>query len=489
MRTGVHGLALGSAALLLAAAAPVPRVVVTGGRIDGRVAADGAQVFRGIPYAAPPLGRLRWREPQPVRPWHGVRSAAESAPACLQNDYGWNKSDAAHASEDCLTLDVRTAGLRGKRPVMVWIHGGSNRAGSARGTVDSRITAHGVVLVAIQYRLGIFGFLAHRGAAAEAGGHAGNYGLMDQIAALRWVRANIATFGGDPANVTIFGESAGSQDVSLLLAAPAARGLFTKAILESGTPGFGMPFRPLGEALGLGDQAARLLGAQGIGGLRRAPAATLLAVDRKLHDPVIAAPGSVWNDDMVWLRTQIDGAVLPRSPAALLRQAPPRPVILGTSVAEFGPAEGSIDLGAALRFGFGAQADTVAAGYRAPDARRGGPLLALSTDLLFTCPTDRLANQLAGQGWPVWRYRFDLARDGGRSGHGSELPFLFDGLPIGGEPGLLQRLWTGFAAAGAPGAAWPRYTLKGQAGVTFSATGIVPGAFETPAACRSRSAL
>lgn len=489
MPMGIQGLALGSIALLLGAAAPAPRVAVTGGRIEGREAADGARVFRGIPYAAPPLARLRWRAPQPVRAWRGVRAASQLAPACLQNDYGWNAGDAAHASEDCLTLDVRTPDLRGRRPVMVWIHGGSNRAGSARGTVDSRITAQGVVLVAVQYRLGIFGFLAHRGAAAEAGGHAGNYGLMDQIAALRWVRANIKAFGGDPANVTIFGESAGSQDVSLLLAAPAARGLFAKAILQSGTPGFGTPFRPFGEALGLGDQAQRLLGVQGIAGLRRASAAALLQADRKLHDPVIAAPGSVWNDDMVWLRTQVDGAVLPRSPAVLLRRAPPRPVIVGTSVAEFGPAEGSIDLAAALRFGFGARADAVADAYHMPDARRGGPLLALSTDLIFTCPADRLANQLAGQGWPVWRYRFDLAKDGGRSSHGSELPYLFDGLAIGGQPALLQRLWTDFAKTGTPSADWPRFARGALTGVQFDAQGMRTLSFVTPEVCRFRSEI
>lgn len=488
MRRWISGLALSGACLLLGAAAPMPapRVRLASGTLAGQIAEDGARVFRGIPYAAPPLGALRWRAPRPVRPWRGIRAAAAPAPACLQNDYGWNRNDAAHASEDCLTLDVRTPDLRGKRPVMVWIHGGSNRAGSARGTVESRLTAQGVVLVAVQYRLGIFGFLAHRGAAAEAGGHAGNYGLMDQIAALRWVRDNIAAFGGDPANVTIFGESAGSQDVSLLLAAPAARGLFGKAVLESGTPGFGMPFRTAGEALALGDQAGRLLGTRGIAGLRRASAAALLAADRKLHDPVIAAPGSVWNDDMIWLRTQIDGAVLPRRPDMLLRQAPPRPVILGTSVAEFGPAEGSLDLDAALRFGFGGNADAMAPAYRAPDARRGGPLLALSTDLIFTCPVDRLANQLAAQGWPVWRYRFDLAKDGGRSSHGSELPYLFDGLAIGAQPGLLQQLWTAFARTGTPGAAWPRFNPAKPVAAQFDAGGMRPLPAPTPAACRYR---
>ncbi|WP_333572312.1 carboxylesterase/lipase family protein [Sphingomonas sp.] len=476
--------------LLSAAAAPEPRIAVTGGVIEGRRADDGALVFRGIPYAAPPLAGNRWKAPQPVRPWRGTRLAAAPAPACLQNDAGWNKGDAAHASEDCLTLDVRTPGKQGRRPVMVWIHGGSNRAGSARGTVDSRLTTNGVVLVAVQYRLGIFGFLAHRGAAAEARGHAGNYGLLDQIAALHWVRANIAKFGGDPANVTIFGESAGSQDVSLLLAAPATRGLFAKAILESGTPGFGMPFRSRAEGFALGDQAERLVGTRGIAGLRHAPAASLLAADRQLHDPVIARAHAVWNDDMVWLRTQIDGLVLPRSPRLLLQEAPPRPVILGTSVAEFGPAEGSIALADALRAAFGAQAASLADRYRAPDPRRGGPLLALSTDLIFGCPTERLATLLAGRDWPIWRYRFDLARDGGRSSHGSELPYLFDGLAVAGQPALLQRLWVRFAQTGAPDpAAWPRYTARRPQEVLFDAQGMRAVDAAPPAACALHDTL
>jgi para-nitrobenzyl esterase len=151
-----------------------------------------------------------------------LRDASRPGPSCLQNDYGWNHADYVRASEDCLTLDVATTSLTGKRPVMVWIHGGSNRAGSAGETVRS-LARRGVVLVAVQYRLGLLGYLPHRALAGEQGGHAGNYGLMDQIAALRWVQANIARFGGDPAQVTIFGESAGAQDVGLLLAAPKQR--------------------------------------------------------------------------------------------------------------------------------------------------------------------------------------------------------------------------------------------------------------------------
>lgn len=446
--------------VLLAAA---PQVAVTGGRVAG-TEVEGRLLFRGIPYAAPPLRALRWKAPQPVRRWRGVRPEKE-APACLQNDYGWNAADVRASSEDCLTLDIRTPGLKGKRPVMVWIHGGSNRAGSARGTVLSRIGEGQVVLVAIQYRLGIFGFLPHRGAAAEARGKAGNYGLMDQIAALRWVRANIAGFGGDPANVTIFGGSAGSEDASLLLAAPQARGLFAKAILQSGTPGFGLPFRPLSEGLALGDQAGAILGAPGIAALRRQPASALLAADLKLADPRLHA------QDFMWLRTTIDGAVLPRSPRDLLAEAPPRPVILGSNRAEF--ESGPLRLDAV----FSANALRAAPWYREADARLGPPALAFATDFLFRCPAGRLAALLARKGAPVWRYEFDLAPDGARTSHGAELAYVLGAARFraGGRQIALADYWVNFARTGVPNGPglppWPLFTRGERLHMSFDANG------------------
>ncbi len=243
-----------------------------------------ARLFRGIPFAAPPLGPLRWKPPQPVVPWRGVRASLKQPASCLQNDHGWNRGDVLIGSEDCLTLDVRTPSMTGKLPVLVWIHGGSNRAGGPNDIVLSDVGKQ-VVIVGVRYRLGIFGFLSHRKLTAEQGA-SGNYGLMDQLAALRWVHRNIAKFGGDPANVTIAGESAGSQDVSLLLLEPAARPLFQRAIMESGTPGFGMPFRSLEDAEAIGAETDRLLGTGGnLAKLRHAPAKALLAADLKLHDP------------------------------------------------------------------------------------------------------------------------------------------------------------------------------------------------------------
>ena len=196
-------------------------------------------VFKNIPFAQPPVGDLRWREPLPAKAWTGVRDATAFGPMCNQND---NKQ--LPHSEDCLQLNVWTPKwpMTSSVPVMVWVHGGGNTAGSGvealfNGEVLAR---HGVVVVNVNYRLGIFGFFAHPGLTKESPHHAaGNYGLADQIMALRWVQENIAKFGGNPANVTIFGESAGAGDVNALIASPLTKGLFVRVIAQSGPIGAG----------------------------------------------------------------------------------------------------------------------------------------------------------------------------------------------------------------------------------------------------------
>src|SRR5262249_47565072 len=217
-------------------------VTVEGGRISGApvVGTDGVWSYKGIPYAAPPVGRLRWRPPESVAKWEGVRDATKFAPACMQAHragdgpiadiiafYGLNLD---RMSEDCLYLNVWTAAEPGaSAPVMVWIHGGGLTAGyGGEATYDGTALAkRGVVLITINYRLGALGYLAHPSLSAESEHHAsGNYGTLDQIAALRWVQQNVAAFGGDPGRVTIFGESAGSWSVNHLVASPLAKGLF-----------------------------------------------------------------------------------------------------------------------------------------------------------------------------------------------------------------------------------------------------------------------
>lgn len=459
--TRLLGGAVLAAAALAAPAhaqAPAPVVTVTGGEVSG-YEAQGAKIFRGIPFAAPPTGASRWRPPAPVVPWTGQRDATKRAPSCLQNDERWNHDNYLHASEDCLTLDVRTSSLTGSRPVIVWIHGGSNRSGAADGPVQSRLSDRGVVVVSIQYRLGILGFLAHRALAREQGGPSGNYGLMDQIAALRWVKDNIAKFGGDPGRVTIFGESAGSQDVSLLLAAPAAQGLFRAAILQSGTPGFGMSYRTLEEGFALGDKLDEAAKSGGdIERLRALSPVALFKIQETLGEP--KSRGA----DFTWLRTTIDGSVLPEEPEKLLARAAPKPVIIGTDKIEFGPAPGSVDLSEFSTFWFGRNGDQALAAYQAEqlagvDPRRGGLELRMQSDAQFHCPANRLANLLSDMDWPVWRYEFDVGENGGTTRHAYEIGFVFDRKPVGGGV-QMQDYWIALATGLDPNAklsdAWKR---------------------------------
>jgi len=215
-------------------------VKVDGGLISGTVA-DGIRSFKGVPFAAPPVGDLRWKAPQPVIAWQGVRAADSFGAECPQSPYAAGSmyfSPPQKQSEDCLFLNVWTAGNQGeKRPVMVWIHGGAwtRGSGSIPAYDGTAFAKKGVVLITVNYRLGPLGFLAHSELTAESPNHSsGNYGVLDQIAALKWVQKNIAAFGGDPTKVTIFGESAGSWSVNALIASPLAKGLFRGAIGESG---------------------------------------------------------------------------------------------------------------------------------------------------------------------------------------------------------------------------------------------------------------
>jgi para-nitrobenzyl esterase len=463
---------------LLGTAAAVPEapvVKVDGGSVRGRASGE-ALLFRGIPFAAPPVEERRWRPPAPVEDWRGVRDATRPAAACVQNDQGWNRADYLSGREDCLTLDVGTPSLTGKRPVLVWIHGGSNRAGSPGEMITSPIVREGVVLVGLRYRLGIFGFLPHRGLSGEGRGASGNYALMDQVAALLWVKRNIARFGGDPDNVTIGGESAGSQDVGLLLAAPAARGLFAKAILESGTPGFGLPVRSLEEGQRLGDQADALLGTGGdVAKLRAVSVPALLAADLKLHDDALEA------DDYMWLRATVDGAVLPRSPAELIAEGPARAVIVGSNRFELDLPGGRPRRDAFVAKAFGPREAEARAFYRldAPDPpahpRLGSRDQQIATDVTFRCPAGALAALLAGRGAKVWRYEFDLAPGGGRSWHAGELGYVFGAETFAG--GLsLRRYWVNFVRSGDPNGAgmpaWPRFAPGTRAHAAFEEAGV-----------------
>jgi para-nitrobenzyl esterase len=282
---GLLAIAFGVAALPLPGHADPLTVKTAQGKIHGKyINARQVRAFLGIPYAAPPVGNLRWRPPQPPAAWKGVREARQYGHRCMQGrpflDMVFQDSG---PSEDCLYLNVFTpakAKPRNKLPVMFWIHGGGYSAGSAsepRHNGDS-LPLKGVVLVTINYRLGVFGFFASPGLAKEDNGAAGNYGLMDMVAALQWVHANIRAFGGDPRNVTIFGESAGSESVSALMEATPAQAYIAKAIGESGgAVDLGAPGTATLERVEKRDQAwAEALGAQTLAEQRALPARTVL---------------------------------------------------------------------------------------------------------------------------------------------------------------------------------------------------------------------
>jgi para-nitrobenzyl esterase len=285
------------------------------------------RVYKGIPYAAPPVGDLRWKPPQPAASWQGVREAKEYGNACWQTPYPANSFYQAKLpplSEDCLTLNIWTAAKSAKEklPVMVWIHGGGFTRGSGRspGYDGENFARKGVVLVTINYRLGIFGFLAHPALTAESEHHAsGNYAILDQIAALQWVKKNIAAFGGDPGNVTIFGESAGSWAVNVLMASPLAKGLFHRVIGESG--GQFSPMKTLADAEKAGDRFASSLGATAdvLKTLRAKPAEELL----KAGDAPTASP-------------DVDGWVLPQETNAIFAEGKQNdvPLIVGFNADE-----------------------------------------------------------------------------------------------------------------------------------------------------------
>ena len=462
------------AALLSCSPSQAQVVRVEGGAVSGK-ASSGGFLFRGIPFAAPPVGDLRWKPPQPVRLWSGIRASLEQPASCLQNDYGWNRSDFLIGNEDCLTLDVRTPSVTGKLPVLVWIHGGSNRAGGPNDIVLSDVGKQ-VVIVGVRYRLGIFGFLSHRKLTAEQGA-SGNYGLMDQVAALRWVQRNIAKFGGDPNNVTIAGESAGSQDVSLLLTAPVARPLFNKAIMESGTPGFGLPFRALSDAEQIGGQADAQLEAGGdLAKMRAASPAALLEVDRQLHDDTLEA------DDYIWLRTTVDGSVFPKAPDELLREAPAKPLILGSNRIELDLPGDRPHRDAFVAKAFGANALKARRYYRlgepdpAADPRFGTRNQQIATDVTFRCPAVRVATIMASKGAPVWNYEFDDAPNGAKTSHAAEIGYAFGDGHLGSWGLSLKPYWVNFIRSGDPNGSglpqWPRFTAEQPLHVLFNDAGV-----------------
>jgi len=470
-------------------AAPV--VHVADGALLGRATGDpGVQAFMGIPYAAPPVGPLRWRPPQPPLPWSGVRDATRAGPACMQ----WQRPGvAAIPSEDCLSLNV-WAPIRHDGPplpVMVFVHGGGFVFGSGAEPVydGTALAGHKVVLVTLNYRLGVFGFLAHPALTREGGGTSGNYGLLDQIRALRWIQANIGEFGGDPRRVTLFGESAGGTSVAMLLASPLARGLFTQAILES--PALGWRFMTLAEA----ERTGVSIGSD-IAALRRAPARSLLAANVAIQSRAprmapVPLPFPV-----------VDGQVLPDQPNVLLTRPDGfrMPMMIGTNADEGwsfaahwnGLSPG--DYAQRLLLLFGEQAAQAAVIYPAHDLasslRAGADIIG---DGLFYEGARMLGRVGASRDPHTFRYLFAQPIRGLPPRHAAEVAYVFGTLgPLASAQDravseTMMTAWTRFATTGDPnggGASvssvrWPRAGGPGDPYLEFGPTIAARAGFRT----------
>ncbi|GAA0250569.1 carboxylesterase/lipase family protein [Rhodanobacter caeni] len=463
-------------------AAPAPVTVAIGkGRLAGQSDGSGA-VFLGIPFAAPPTGALRWRPPQDVAAWSGVRDATHAPAACAQNDYGWNRADAMHSSEDCLYLNLKTPNLHPKQPlpVLVWIHGGSNRAGSAADIDRIRLAHAGIVVVSVQYRLGVFGFLSLPALSAEQGGHSGNYGLMDQLAALAWVQREIGRFGGDPRRVTIAGQSAGGMDVGLLALEAGDRQLFAGAWSTGGTPGFGQSARSLAQNEALGTQLEQRLHVDDLEQLRQAPPKALLAADLQLHSDAIT------DDSYLWLQAVVDGKVVTEPPASLLADVPATaiPYVLTTNRIELQVPGGAAKIERRLHQVFGDRYTEAAHHYGVgalarADADPGYGTLAerIGTDTDFRCAGNHVLAHYAAHGAPAWRAQFSFQP----SHHSAELPYLYEGKPLNAaHPAVSpQAYFINFIKTGDPDGAglppWPRYMPDTGAHVDMGPDGVHAG--------------
>ncbi|WCL55228.1 carboxylesterase/lipase family protein [Gimibacter soli] len=491
------------------ASAARPEVTVAEGRLAG-VTEAALHIFKGIPYALPPVGERRWKIPEPPASWQGVRDAGAFGPACVQPPMPQASvyfDPPAAMDEDCLTLNVWAPEKAEKAPVIVWIHGGALQRGHTSSPLydGANLARKGVVFVSLNYRLGVLGWMAHPDLSAESqDGISGNYGLTDQIRALEWVRDNIVAFGGDPANVTVMGESAGALSVTYLLSSPKARGLFHKAIVESANiravpnlkeAAHGMPS---GEAIGVA--VMKGVGAESLSALRELDATAITLASMKARFVPQGTAG---------------GHGLPAQVVDIFDEGAQArvPLLIGFNSGEirsqriFVPKapETAADYEAEIRARYGDLADAFLKGYPADDIANS--MLATVRDAVYGWASEHLAHKQSAAGQPAYLYLFDhcdavaAARDL-CAFHASELPFVFGQAGAGGTvppnwprpegsedealSAAMMEYWVTFAKTGVPSSpghdAWRPYgddeAFMRFDGVPVAGRNPVPGMFE-----------
>ena len=481
-------------AIFICAATPVLAQIsaakVTGGIVEG-VVKDGIASFKGVPFAAPPVGDLRWRSPQPVKPWQGVRKANEFGPGPMQDtSFGAKLGGPQKISEDCLYLNVWTGAKKAgeKRPVMVWIYGGGFGIGmTSTPTYDgANLAKKGVVLVSVTYRVGPMGFLAHPELSKESGKGSGAYGIQDMIAGLRWVKANIAQLGGDPNNVTIFGESAGGMAVGMLTTSSMAKGLFHRAISESG--GAMTTLRmSLKAAEEQGKAYLSKLGANDIKAARALSAETIQKDTKGM--------GS--------FRPVADGETIAEDQYGLFEAGKfnDTPILVGTNSDEGALFVTQKTTSAAfekmIRAERGSGAEAILKAYpHVTDAEATKSAKDVMRDATFAWPTWAWAKMQSRHGKnKAFVYYFDRRTPASPEGanHGSEIRYVFGNLDVadfsGGANGpedkplseLISSYWVNFATKGDPNgpglSVWPAFDEKAQKTMVFDKT---PGARPHP---------
>jgi len=427
------GMLIAAALIAAPASAQIGTAQVTGGAVEG-VVNGGLSTYLGIPFAAPPVGDLRWKAPQPVKPWGGVRKADHHAAGCMQEPgLAKQMGFTGPLSEDCLYIDVWTPARAPaeKLPVIVWIYGGGFNSGMTGVPLydGANFAKQGVVFVALSYRVGPFGFLSTPGLTKEAGS-SGNYGMLDMIAGLKWVKANVARFGGDPTKVTIFGHSAGAMAVSRLTASPLARGLFRAAIADSGAN-----FTPETSLSAAGAIGAKFLEGLGAKDLKAARALSADAIEKAAD--ARGAPR---------FPLPLDGKVVPAEQTALWKTGRfnDTPVLIGNTSDEavvFGPSKTtSADFEKQIRATYGSHADAILAAYpHATDeeASRSNKYLRRDTTFEWNMWTWARLQSEHGKG-KAYNYYFDrpTTQDPDGSGHGSEVALVF------GNEDVRRTAWT-----------------------------------------------